>query len=93
MNIRKIDNPEQVYTYISLTVIADGHVVPNRTFGQPDEDSIDYPFITPSLAEIQRAVNSRSILVISEIGVRGEIYRYGNHGDYWELVGETCGYA
>lgn len=93
MNIKKIDNPEQVYTYENLTVIADGRVVPNGTFGQPDEDSIDYPFITPSLAEIRRAVNGRSILVISETGVRGEIYSYGNHGDYWELVGETCGYA
>lgn len=33
------------------------------------------------------------ILVIAEAPLSGAIYRYGNHGDYWELVGRMCGYA
>lgn len=32
-------------------------------------------------------------LVISERGLSGKIYRYGNHGEYWEEVGKTEGYA
>lgn len=31
--------------------------------------------------------------VLTEYGVRGVLYRYGNHGNYWEEIGETCGYA
>lgn len=34
-----------------------------------------------------------TILVIYENTSFGEIYRFGNHGNVWELVGETCGYA
>ena len=35
----------------------------------------------------------KEITVIAESGLHGEIYRYGNHGDYWEYVGDTIGYA
>ena len=87
MSIRKIDNPEQVYTHEGLTVISDGRTV------RVEPELPESPYDTPSLAEIRRSVNGRSILVISESGLHGDIYRYGNHGDYWELVGETCGYA
>ncbi len=31
--------------------------------------------------------------VISESGLHGEIYSYGNHGDFWEQTGTTEGYA
>lgn len=41
----------------------------------------------------QRYENENHILVITEYGLEGYVYRYGNHGDYWEKVGETCGYA
>lgn len=36
---------------------------------------------------------STAEMVISESGLHGEIYRYGNHGDYWEQIGTTGGYA
>lgn len=32
-------------------------------------------------------------MVITEYGLSGKVYRYGNHGNYWEEIGETCGYA
>lgn len=32
-------------------------------------------------------------LVIAESALSGNVYRYGNHGDYWEEVGEMRGYA
>lgn len=32
-------------------------------------------------------------MVIVEDGLHGEVYRYGNHGDVWELTGKTEGYA
>ena len=32
-------------------------------------------------------------MVISEYGIHGKVFRYGNHGDFWEEVGKTQGYA
>lgn len=32
-------------------------------------------------------------MVVAESALSGKVYRYGNHGDYWEEVGETRGYA
>lgn len=34
-----------------------------------------------------------TILVIAENPTDGVVYRYGNHGAYWEKIGTTCGYA
>ena len=51
------------------------------------------------LSEIGREIRNcygelpRGTMVISESGLDGFIYEYGNHGKYWELVGKTCGYA
>lgn len=32
-------------------------------------------------------------LVISESPLSGKVYRYGNHGEFWEEIGQTEGYA
>ena len=32
-------------------------------------------------------------IVIHETPLHGEVYRYGNHGDFWEQIGTTEGYA
>lgn len=32
-------------------------------------------------------------MVIAESALSGKVYRYGNHGEFWEEVGETRGYA
>lgn len=34
-----------------------------------------------------------AIIVIYEQDLHGIIYRYGNHGDFWESIGTTIGYA
>ena len=34
-----------------------------------------------------------AITVCCESPLHGEIYKYGNHGSFWEKVGETDGYA
>lgn len=34
-----------------------------------------------------------TICVMAEGMLHGDIYRYGNHGDFWERVGETVGLA
>lgn len=33
------------------------------------------------------------ITVFCENPLRGEVYKYGNNGEYWEKVGKTDGYA
>lgn len=37
--------------------------------------------------------NEGTILVIDEDALSGVVYRYGNHGDYWERVGTMRGWA
>jgi hypothetical protein len=34
-----------------------------------------------------------NLMVIEESPLNGAIYRYGNHGESWEKIGEICGYA
>lgn len=47
-----------------------------------------------SLSKIlKRYTDRRCLTVIVESGLHGEIYRYGNHGEHWEYVGDTIGYA
>lgn len=36
---------------------------------------------------------ARMITVFAEKPLKGRVYRYGNHGDYWEYIGDTNGYA
>lgn len=49
---------------------------------------------TVSLATIKKRFNdARIILVLAETPLNGHIYRYGNHGPYWEYIGDTVGYA
>lgn len=33
------------------------------------------------------------ITVMEEAPLEGQIYRYGNHGPYWEKIGSIVGYA
>ncbi len=49
----------------------------------------------PSLEGIEQMAghDARIIWVIAENPLRGNIYRYGNHGDFWECVLATQGYA
>ena len=54
-------------------------------------------FMYITLADISNQLTSKgydgSIMVIYEKGLDGTVYRYGNHGDYWEIVGQLAGWA
>jgi hypothetical protein len=54
-------------------------------------------FMYITLADISDQITVKgydgSIMVIYEAGLDGTIYRYGNHGDYWEIVGQLAGWA
>ena len=44
--------------------------------------------------EVKKIEDELSIItVIAEMGLSGVIYKYGNHGEYWEKTGETIGFA
>lgn len=42
---------------------------------------------------MQKGHNNGTIVVIEEKPLFGYVYKYGNNGSYWELIGEVCGYA
>ena len=100
-----IDNPSETMVYQSgmnvITIIKDrAEVVPltmlnwneEREVGEEMDDFGLFLFL--SLAEIAEQLgNTSRLLVFVENPTYGYIYRYGNHGAVWELVGRTCGYA
>ena len=46
-----------------------------------------------TLGEISDQLKARMITVFVEEPLSGVIYQYGNHGEKWEKIGETVGYA
>ena len=61
------------------------------------ENEFGEEFMYITLADISNQITAKgydgSIMVIYETGLDGTIYRYGNHGDYWEIVGKLAGWA
>lgn len=45
------------------------------------------------LSDCEDISESDRILVIAENALEGAVFRYGNHGFFWEKVGTTGGYA
>lgn len=54
-------------------------------------------FMYITLADISNQITAKgydhSIMVIYETGLDGTIYRYGNHGECWEIVGQLVGWS
>lgn len=54
-------------------------------------------FMSITLGSISRQLTAigvkGSIIVIYESGLDGTVYRYGNHGEYWEIIGKLAGWA
>lgn len=47
-----------------------------------------------SLADIRaKYPTARMITVIAESALWGSVFRFGNHGEFWEHIGKTQGYA
>ena len=45
------------------------------------------------LAKTISDVPMSSVIVMHEEAMRGNIYRYGNHGAFWEHIGTTIGFV
>lgn len=81
-----------IYEKETVTEIVGGMAFEKPVFGVEviyHDGQYDPPI---TLASIQ-AKYPRVRMVIAEYGLSGKVYRYGNHGDYWEQVGTTEGYA
>lgn len=100
---KMIENPAEVILYsygLNIITIIRGRaeVIPLNHLDwneerEQDEDSYEV-FRYISLREIaeQLGVESRLVIVVENPNY-GIIYRYGNHGAFWEIIGRTCGYA
>ena len=59
---------------------------------QDAADDLVFKYLT--LDEIAEQLGRNgTIMLIIETPTEGVIYRYGNHGNFWEIVGRMCGYA
>ena len=59
---------------------------------QESADDLVFKYLT--LDEIAEQVGRNgTIMLIVEDPIEGTIYRYGNHGNFWEIVGRMCGYS
>lgn len=72
----------------SLVVINDAVVMPLKV--KADDVITLYDVLETAK---KHKIRIGTILVLYELGLRGEVYRYGNHGDFWEKIGVTVGYA
>lgn len=83
---KKIEHPADVKLYDMITVI--------RPRGSKlcMEQLITDPSLDYCLANIS-VHKDETVIVIAESPLHGEVYRYGNHGEYWEQIGTVCGYA
>lgn len=79
----RVKNPEKIPIYDLLTIIRSGgyEVRAERIVS----DNL-------TLADI-KTHKDETVIVIAESCMGGEVYRYGNHGNYWEQIGKVCGYA
>lgn len=99
----QIQNPEKVRIYAqdyinAVSIMCFELPVPLSSLkwneDRPEQAGGDV-FMWLSLADIaKQIVDGRGIITVTVEGpLDGIIYRYGNHGDSWEIVGRLCGYA
>ncbi len=82
---KKIENPKEEYigACANVTVIYYPDGGDNYFTELSDVDT---------LADIVTIENGFMTL-LAESPLHGAVYRYNNHGGFWEKVGITCGYA
>ncbi len=78
-------NADLVLEYDVICVIAQ-----NKTEWIYNSEVFDEPL---RLSDCEDIAGSDRILVIAENALEGAVFRYGNHGFFWEKVGTTEGYA
>lgn len=101
--LKAVDNPDEVILYDEMSSI----IILVHDEQNPFEEKVfpkntlkwcgDEMGMHLTLCAISRQLTAigvkGSIMVIYETGLDGTIYRYGNHGDYWEIVGQLVGWA
>lgn len=101
--LQPIDNPDEVILYDEMSSI----IILVHDEQNPFEEKVfpkntlkwcgDEMGMHLTLGAISRQLTAigvkGSIMVIYETWLDGKIYRYGNHGDYWEIVGQLVGWA
>lgn len=101
-DIKIYEDMKFIYIIIHLDIQNDRLVKPEslkwRCDTFTDENSgyaEEFRYIT--LADISEQIlktgYNSTILVVTEDPLDGNIYRYGNCGEFWERVGRMCGYA
>lgn len=80
-----------------LVIVSDGY---KRQVFEPEIPfNTDYCMaVGISLNELKNQIEKKypnfgEIVCISEYGTSGKLFRYGNHGSFWEETGTTKGYA
>lgn len=58
-----------------------------------DDWGIEFTTLERIRKQLKAAGVVGTITVIYETALSGTVYRYGNHGDYWEEVGTLKGWA
>lgn len=101
--LKAVDNPDEVILYDEMSSI----IILVHDEQNPFEEKVfpkntlkwcgDETGMHLTLGAISRQLTAigvkGSIMVIYETGLDGTVYRYGNHGDYWEIVGQLAGWA
>lgn len=101
--LKPVENPDEVVLYDEMASI----IILVRDEQHPFEEKVfpnnllkwcgDEMYMHITLGSISRQLSAvgvtGSIMVIYELGLDGTVYRYGNHGDYWEQIGKLAGWA
>lgn len=101
--LKDVDNPDEVILYDEMSSIIilvndeqnpfEKKVFPKNTLKWCG-DEMGMHLTLGAISRQLTAIGVKdSIMVIYETGLNGTAYRYGNHGDYWEIVGQLAGWA
>lgn len=109
MNCERVENPDKVKIYgedfLSTVLILntpcdftlEKQVVELASLNWHEErqdaaDDLVFKYLT--LDEIAEQLGRNgTIMLIIETPTEGIIYKYGNHGNFWEITGRMCGYS
>lgn len=85
---------EKVTSEVSADLVLDYDVIcviaQNKTEWIYNSEVFDEPL---RLSDCEDIAGLDRILVIAENSLEGAVFRYGNHGFFWERIGTTSGYA
>lgn len=95
---KEIKKPEETFLYDSVKIILQTSFSSKKIYHSYVIDQYSTEDEPSTLGGLQQMIEKkyghiRYCTVIAESGLCGDIFRYGNHGNFWERTGKTCGYA